>query len=257
MFKDTSKTLIKFDKVNFGYEKNKPILFDVSFSILENEYVCIIGANGCGKSTVGKIIAGLLKPWNGSLIFKDQIVTKNNVKELKEKTGIIFENPNNQFIGSSVEDDIAFGLENQCVARERMQSIIEDTAKYIGTTDFLKSDVNSLSGGQKQLVAITSVMAMNPDLIVFDEATSMLDNKSKNKINELILSLKNSKHKTIVNITHDMDEAAKADKIIVMNQGKVVLIGKPSQVFNDSRIESLSLDKPFAYKLDQRINNAK
>lgn len=257
MFKDTPKILLKFDKVNFGYEKNQPILFDVSFSILENEYVCIIGANGCGKSTVGKIIAGLFKPWNGSLIFKDQIITKKNVKQLKDKTGIVFENPNNQFIGSSVEDDIAFGLENQCVARERMQSIIEDTAKYIGTFDLLKSDVNSLSGGQKQLVAITSVMAMNPDLIVFDEATSMLDNKSKNKINELILSLKNKKHKTIVNITHDMDEAAKADKIIVMNQGKVILIGTPNQVFNDSKLESLSLDKPFVYKLNQRINNAK
>ncbi|XQP55051.1 MAG: energy-coupling factor transporter ATPase [Mycoplasmoidaceae bacterium] len=257
MFKDTPKILLKFDKVNFGYEKNQPILFDVSFSILENEYVCIIGANGCGKSTVGKIIAGLFKPWNGSIIFKDQIITKKNVKQLKDKTGIVFENPNNQFIGSSVEDDIAFGLENQCVARERMQCIIEDTAKYTGTFDLLKSDVNSLSGGQKQLVAITSVMAMNPELIVFDEATSMLDNKSKNKINELILSLKNKKHKTIVNITHDMDEAAKADKIIVMNQGKVILIGTPNQVFNDSKLESLSLDKPFVYKLNQRINNAK
>ncbi|MCQ3915600.1 MAG: energy-coupling factor transporter ATPase [Mycoplasmoidaceae bacterium] len=257
MFKTTKKTLIKFDKINFGYEKNKPILSDVSFSILENEYVCIIGANGCGKSTVAKIIAGLLKPWNGSLIFNDEIVTKKNVKNLKQKTGIIFENPSNQFIGLSVEDDIAFGLENQCVDRLKMQDIIDTTSKYVGTHELLKASVHSLSGGQQQLVAITSILAMNPDLIVFDEATSMLDGKSKSKINELILSLKNDKHKTIVSITHDMDEAAKADKIIVMSKGKVAMIGSPNQIFNDPKLESLSLDKPFAYKLDQRINYEK
>lgn len=257
MFKTSNNILIKLDKVNFGYRKQTPILFDVSFSIKENEYICIIGANGCGKSTVGKILSGLLKPWNGSITFNNQIVDKTNVKNLKQKTGIIFENPNNQFIGLSVEDDIAFGLENQCKSRQEMSDIINETSKYVGTFDLLKSSVNFLSGGQKQLVALTSILAMDPNLIVFDEATSMLDSKSKKRINDLIIQLKNNKHKTIINITHDMEEAAKADRIIVMSKGKVALVGTPEEVFNNPMIDSLSLDKPFSYKLNQRINYVK
>lgn len=257
MFKSTKNIILKFDKLNFGYSKNKQILFDVSFSICENEYVCIIGANGCGKSTVAKILSGLLKPWNGSIILNNEIITKKNVNKLKNKTGIIFENPINQFIGLSVEDDIAFGLENQCIDREKMQDIIDSTSKYVGTHELLKDSVHSLSGGQQQLVAITSVLAMDPEIIIFDEATSMLDGQSKTKINELILSLKNNKHKTVISITHDMEEAVKADKIIVMNKGKIVLIGTPDQVFTDPRLEGLSLDKPFAYKLNQRMNDEK
>lgn len=249
MFKTKSKTLIRFDKVSFGYEPKKLILSNVSFSIEKNEHVCIIGANGCGKSTVAKMLVGLFKPRSGSIIFNNKVIDKTNVRTLKNQTGIVFENPDNQFIGLTAQDDIAFGLENQCVPHNKMQTIINNVAKYVDVIDLLKSSVKDLSGGQKQLVAIASVLAMNPELIVFDEATSMLDAQAKNKINNLISSLLTKKHKTIVTITHDMDEAAKADKIIVMSKSKVAMVGSPKQIFSSNKLKGLSLDKPIAYKL--------
>ncbi len=252
MSKSNSKTFLEFKNVCFGYKPNQHILNNVSFSIEENEHVCIIGANGCGKSTLVKIIVGLFKPTKGQIIFNNKIVTKQNVKELKSSSGIIFENPDNQFIGLTVQDDIAFGLENQCVSRKHMQPIINNVAKFVGIQDLLLCSTNALSGGQKQLVAIASVLAMNPKLIVLDEVTSMLDNEAKTRVNNLVELLKTKKHKTIVSITHDMDEAAKADRIIVLNKGKVVLNGKPQEVFNNKLLTSLSLDKPFSYKSKQR-----
>lgn len=253
MSKPNKNTLIQFDKVVFGYQPEKLILSNVSFSIEKNEHVCIIGANGCGKSTIAKILVGLFKPRSGSIIFNGKTITKENVKLLKNASGIIFENPDNQFIGLTPQDDIAFGLENQCVEHNKMQSIIDEVARYVGITDLLKSDLTKLSGGQKQLVAIASVLAMNPELIVLDEATSMLDAQAKQKVNNIVSSLLSKKHKTIVSITHDMDEAAKADKIIVMNKGKVVMVGKPQEVFVSKQLSGLSLDKPFAYKLAQKL----
>lgn len=253
MSKSNSKTLLEFKNVCFGYKPNQHILNDVSFSLKENEHVCIIGANGCGKSTLVKIIVGLFKPTKGQIIFNKKIVTKLNVKELKSSSGIIFENPDNQFIGLTVQDEIAFGLENQCVPRNQMQPIINNVAKFVGISDLLHCSTNTLSGGQKQLVAIASVLAMNPKLIVLDEVTSMLDNEAKTRVNNLVELLKTKKHKTIISITHDMDEAAKADRIIVLNKGKVVLDGRPQVVFNSKLLNSLSLDKPFSYKTKQRI----
>lgn len=255
MSKTINNILIQFDNIVFGYKPETTILKGISFSLKRHEYVCIIGANGCGKSTLGKIIVGLLKPRLGSIIFNDKLVDKTNISQLRKSAGIILENPDNQFIGLSVQDDIAFGLENQCVPRDKMQGIIDETSKFVGTYELLKATPQSLSGGQKQLVAITSVLAMKPELIVFDEATSMLDAKSKNAINKLMLSLKDSK--TIVSITHDMEEAAKADRIIVMNKGKIVLTGTPKQIFSNPMLSKLSLDVPFDWKLNQRINYEK
>lgn len=265
MFKNNNDILIKFNNVCFGYQPKQHVLSNVSFSIRKNEHICIIGANGCGKSTLAKILAGLFKPSSGTILFKNRVVTKQNVKLLKKASGIIFENPDNQFIGLTVQDDIAFGLENQCVAQNKMQSIINKVAKYVGISNLLKANPKQLSGGQKQLVACASVLAMEPEFIVLDEATSMLDNKAKQVINDLMLSLKTKQHKTIISITHDMDEAAKADRVIVLNRGKVVLIGTPQQVFSSPKISKLSLEKPYAYqlvdklgkKLAQRINYEK
>ncbi|MBQ0045351.1 MAG: ATP-binding cassette domain-containing protein, partial [Mycoplasma sp.] len=170
MFKDNKDILIELKNVCFGYEPKQRILSNVSFSIRKNEHVCIVGSNGCGKSTLVKILAGLFKPSSGTILFKNKIVTKQNVKSLKKASGIIFENPDNQFIGLTVQDDIAFGLENQCVERNKMQPIINKVAKYVGVFDLLKSSPKQLSGGQKQLVAIASVLATGPEFIIFDEA---------------------------------------------------------------------------------------
>lgn len=255
MSKTSNNILIECKNIVFGYTPKDTILNDVSFSLKKNEYVCIVGANGCGKSTLGKIIVGLLKPRSGSIILNNEVITRKNISSLKKSTGIVLENPDNQFIGLSVQDDIAFGLENKCVPRDQMQKIIDETSKFVETYELLKASPKSLSGGQKQLVAITSVLAMQPDLIVFDEATSMLDAKSKHLVNQLMLSLKQSK--TIISITHDMEEAAKADRIIVMSKGKIVLAGTPKEVFDNPTLSELSLDIPFEYKLNQRINYEK
>lgn len=255
MLKQQPTTILEFKNVSFGYEPKTTILSNISFSLNEKEHICIIGANGCGKSTLVKLVVGLFKPRSGSIYFKSKLVDKNNVNDLKKACGIIFENPDNQFIGLSVQDDIAFGLENKCVPREKMQPIIDKVAKYTGITEYLKSSTKDLSGGQKQLVALSSILALNPQIIVFDEVTCMLDSKSKNKVNNILSSLKTNQNKTIITITHDMDEAAKADRVIVMNGGKIVMVGKPQQIFSSSKLNSLSIDKPFVWKLANRFNS--
>ncbi len=249
MFKPNKNKLIEFDKVNFGYSPKKLILSNISFSINEKEYVCIIGANGCGKSTLGKLLVGLFKPNNGRIIFRNKVIDKSNVKTLKQLSGFVFENPDNQFIGLTLQDDIAFGLENKCIPHNRMQSIINKTAKYLGINDLLKASTSSLSGGQKQLGAIASVLAMSPQFIVFDEVTSMLDSKNKLHIQNLMHLLRDKQNKTIISITHNIEEAQNADKVIVMDKGKIVMVGKPLDVFQNPQFSKLSLDKPFAIKL--------
>lgn len=256
MFKLAKEALIKFDNVCFGYEPANNILNNVTFSINRNEHVCIIGANGCGKSTLGKMIVGLFKPRSGSIYYNGKLITKSNIQLLKEATGIIFENPDNQFIGLTPEDDIAFGLENMKVSHNKMQHIINDVAKFVGIQDILTASVQDLSGGQKQLVSIASILAMNKELIIFDESTSMLDYKSKSRINKLISLLK-AKGKTIITITHDMDEAALADSIIVMNKGSVALQGTPNFIFSNQMLNQLSIDKPFDYKLHDALKGGR
>ncbi|MCQ2956542.1 MAG: energy-coupling factor transporter ATPase [Mycoplasmoidaceae bacterium] len=253
MFKTKKNKLIELDKICFGYEPKKTILSNVSFSLNEKEYVCIIGPNGCGKSTLGKLLVGLFKPNTGKIIFNNKVIDKTNVRELRNSSGLVFENPDNQFIGLTLQDDIAFGLENKRVPHNRMQGLINKTADYLGITDLLKSATKDLSGGQKQLGAIASVLVMNPKFIVFDEVTSMLDYPSKQQIQKLMLSLRTTQKKTIINITHDIEEVINADKVIVMNRGKVVMVGKPLDIFKNSKFKKLSLDKPFMLKLAEQL----
>ena len=252
MFKSSKKPILEFKNVSFGYKPKQTILSDISFSIFENEHVAIIGSNGCGKSTLGKVIVGLFKPHSGDIYFKNKKIDKLNVNKYRHACGMVFDNPDAQFVGLTVQDDIAFGLENQMLPHNKMQEVIDEVSKYTGVFDLLKSSPLDLSGGQKQLVAITSVLAMKPDIIVFDEVTSMLDNPSKKTINSLINSLQKKQHKTIISITHDMDEALQADRIIIMNKGKIVSIANPKQTFSKD-IKDLSLDKPFIFKLSEQL----
>ena len=249
------KKIIEFNKINFGYEKNLPILKDVSFVINEGEYICVVGHNGCGKSTISKILIGLLKPWSGEIKLFDQIIDQSNYHLLRENIGVIFQNPENQFVGLTVEDDIAFGLENKQIDPLKMENIITSVAKTLKIDKLLKLGPQNLSGGEKQKVAIASILAMEPKIIVFDEATAMLDPKSKKEIKNLMLELKQKYHKTIISITHDMDEAVNADKILLMNSGQVQDFAQPFTIFQQKdKVKDAALDQPFILKLSTELN---
>lgn len=250
------KPIIEFKDIHFSYFKNIPILKGINFSIYPNEYVCIIGRNGCGKSTISKILVGLLKPMSGDIELFGKKIDAGNVKYLRNNVGIVFQNPDNQFVGLTVEDDIAFGLENRKVPQEEMKRIIKLAAEAIGITDLLQKEPSDLSGGQKQRVAIAGVLAINPEVIIFDESTSMLDPKGKNELKQTILDLRNKVNKTIISITHDMEEVINADKVIIINDGVVYAMGTPEEVFlKQKNLEALKLDYPFILKLTTLLKN--
>ena len=222
----------------------------VSFSIPSGSYTTVIGHNGSGKSTIAKLLLGLLEKAEGEIYIDGLELNLENLRKIRGKIGIVFQNPDNQFIGSTVRDDIAFGLENHCVPQREMDGIIEKFAARVNMSDFLNSEPTKLSGGQKQRVAIAAVLAMRHDIIVFDEATSMLDPTGKREINNLIKELHKDKKLTVISITHDIEEVAQSDNVIVVNKGKIALVGTPKEVFrNEKLMESMQLDIPFVYKV--------
>jgi energy-coupling factor transport system ATP-binding protein len=245
---------VEFQNVTFGYTSKVTNLDNVSFEIYENEYVCIVGHNGSGKSTLSKVLTGLLQPRSGTIKLFNQLINKNNIKHLRDNIGIVFQNPDNQFIGLTVEDDIAFGLENRKVDSARMRDIIVSAAKMVNVDNLLTFEANKLSGGQKQRVAIASVLAINPKVIIFDESTAMLDPKAKRELKNLMLVLKNQFNKTVVSITHDMEEVTSADRVIIMNGGKLLKSGNPKEVFEDREfLQTISLDVPFSLQLAKTL----
>lgn len=251
---DLQKPAIEFHHVTFGYTTKITNLNSISFEINDNEYVCIIGHNGSGKSTLSKVLMGLLQPRSGYIRLFDQEINKDNLKYLRDNIGIVFQNPDNQFIGLTVEDDIAFGLENRKVDPSKMRGIIDQVAQIVNIQDFLEFEASRLSGGQKQRVAIASVLAVNPKIIIFDESTSMLDPKAKQELKNLMLVLKNKFNKTIISITHDMEEVVNADRVIILKSGQLIKTGTPKEIFeNQEYLKSLSLDIPFTLQLSQSL----
>jgi len=245
---------LKIDDLLFSYDGKKNIVQDVSFSVEKGSYTTIIGQNGSGKSTIAKLLIGLLEKMSGSIVVDDIDVNEETLTQIRSKVGIVFQNPDNQFIGSTVRDDIAFGLENQCVEPSKMDEIIERFSEEVNMSKFLDKEPTRLSGGQKQRVAIAGVLAMAPELLVFDEATSMLDPLGKKEINELIQKIHKEKQLTIISITHDIEEVVHSDQVIVINDGKVVLEGKPEDIFKkEALLLELNLDVPFAYKLSKSL----
>jgi len=242
---------IEVKSVNYGYTKEKQILKDVSFNITKGEFVTILGHNGCGKSTLAKLLAGLLMPFEGSVFINGNELKSENLSRIRKDIVLVFQNPDNQFIASTVEDDIAFGLENHLVPREEMKDIIIKYATSVGMEEFLNKEPFMLSGGQKQRVAIAGALAIRPNIIIFDESTSMLDPKGKADVLSLIAKLrKENPDLTILSISHNVDESLTSDRIVVMNQGKVVRIGTPGEIFRDDKlIEECHLQKPFAVQL--------
>lgn len=245
---------IEVSNLSFSYTEEGNTIQDVSFSIPKGSYTTIIGHNGSGKSTIAKLIIGLLKAQSGTIRILGTELTPETVYDLRSHVGIVFQNPDNQFIGSTVADDIAFGLENHCVPQEDMQALIEKSAASVGMSDFLQAEPTHLSGGQKQRVAIAGILAMTPDIIIFDESTSMLDPQGKASINAQIKRLHDEKNITILSITHDMEEVAQSQHAIVLNHGVVEMEGTPKEVFaQEAMLKKMQLDIPFALKFSKAM----
>lgn len=244
--------MLKVENLNFSYKKDDVVLKSVSLSIYKGEFVCILGHNGSGKSTLAKLLVGLLKADSGNIYINGKILNEDTVDELRQYIGIVFQNPDNQFVGVTVKDDIAFGLENRQYDRNTMLELIDDYSKLVNMNQFLNHNPEDLSGGEKQRVAIAGVLAYNPEIIIFDEATSMLDPKGVREVNDVIDNLKGKK--TIIAITHNLHEAINADRIIVMNDGEIVLNGTPQEIFMEKEILKASrLDVLESMKLIELI----
>ena len=242
--------IVEVKNISFSYNEANPVLKDISFAIEEGTYTTIIGHNGSGKSTLAKLMAGLLNLNVGEIYINGLKIEEANLKEIRKSLGIVFQNPDNQFIGSTVKDDIAFGLENRLIDPLKMNGIIEEYASKVGLSDFLEKEPQNLSGGQKQRVAIAGVMAMKPKIIIFDEATSMLDPKGKKEIKELMYRLHSEDKLTVISITHDIEEVLKADDCIVLNKGQIFMHDKPEQVFEHANeLRKIDLDIPFIERI--------
>ena len=248
---------VELKNLSFSYNASSKILDDVSIEINKGEYVSIVGHNGSGKSTLAKLIIGLIAPNKGSVFINGEELTRKSVNSLRQQMALVFQNPDNQFIGATVEDDIAFGLENHCVPHNQMQQIVEEFASKVGMTKYLKKEPSKLSGGQKQRVAIAGALALSPKIIILDEATSMLDPRGKREIAEVVAKLKEiDKELTIISITHDIEEAYLSDRMIVLGKGKVVFDGKPEEVFNSKdKLEELHLATPFLYEMKAKLED--
>lgn len=247
------ETMIEIKDLSFEYEEGAKTIDHISFTVPKGSYTTILGHNGSGKSTIAKLIIGLLAAKSGTIIVGGKTLSMETLDDVRRLVGIVFQNPDNQFIGSTVRDDIAFGLENLCVPHEQMEGMIEEYAKKVNMLDFLDHEPTKLSGGQKQRVAIAGILAMHPSIMILDEATSMLDPRGRKEINELVREL-NSQGMTILSITHDIEEAAKSDNVILLNNGHIVNQGKPEDVLsNQKQISSLQLDVPFAYKISTAL----
>lgn len=247
---------VEVSHLYFSYDGQNDVIKDVSFEIPKGSYTTIVGHNGSGKSTIAKLLIGLLKAKSGEIKILGNTLNEENVYSLRNHVGIVFQNPDNQFIGSTVADDIAFGLENHCVPQVQMQAIIEDVAARVNMSNFLDSEPTKLSGGQKQRVAIAGILAIAPDIIIFDESTSMLDPQGKASINEQIQKLHDERNITILSITHDMEEVAQSEYVIVLKDGKVEMQGTPKQIFeHKGKLKEMKLELPFALSFSEKLKN--
>ena len=250
--KELTQPVISIKNIHFNYQDQdtREALSDVSLDIYEGEWLAIIGHNGSGKSTLAKMMNGLLEASSGEIYIDGQLLTEETVYEARRKVGMVFQNPDNQFVGTTVEDDIAFGLENIGMPRDEMVRKINTSLEMVRMTKFKEKEPARLSGGQKQRVAIAGIIALAPKVVILDEATSMLDPQGRFEVISTIQQLHKDKGITVISITHDLDEAAQADRVLLMEGGKVNRIGKPSEIFEmGTALVDKGLDVPFSEKL--------
>ncbi len=250
---------IEVKNITYSYIEGKPVLNNISFKVKKGSFVSLIGRNGSGKSTLAKLLVGLLKAEKGEIILDGVTLTKDNISLLRKKVAIVFQNPDNQFIGSTVEDDIAFGLENREVPQSEMKEKVIEAARNVGMLEYLDKEPSHLSGGQKQRVAIADALAMNPDILILDEATAMLDPRGRKEVRDLISKMRiNNKDLTIISITHDIEEAYLSDQVIVLDKDQIEIECSPEELFNnDELVAKFKLNLPFAVELKKKLNDKK
>lgn len=255
--------LIKFDNVSFSYEtedengnpKTEKVLENFNFSIEEGSFVAVLGHNGSGKSTVAKLTNGILFVDEGTVTV-DSILARDDdtIYDIRKTVGMVFQNPDNQIVSSIVEEDVAFGVENIGIPSDECRKRVDEALKTVGMYDYRLRTPSKLSGGQKQRVAVAGIIAMKPKCIVLDEPTAMLDPSGRKEVIDTVMKLNREEGITIVLITHYMDEAVKADRVVVMDDGKIKLDGTPEQVFSDiDKVKSLSLEVPQSTELVSRL----
>ena len=243
--------------LSFSYIENGPLnIKEITLDIKRGQSVAIIGHNGSGKSTLAKLIDGILVQKSGDIFIFGVKMTDDNVLLLRRDIALVFQNPDSQFIGATVRDDIAFGLENECVDPKAMPQMIEDCAKKVGMEEYLDREPCNLSGGQKQRVAIAGAIARKSSILILDEASAMLDPKGKSELRALIKKTREEDPDlTVLNITHELEDASVADRVVVLNAGKVVLDGTPFEVFSHvEELKGMRLDIPFVQKLKQSLS---
>ena len=246
--------ILSFQNVSFSYTPDQPdkrkAVQNVSFSVNDGEWIAIVGHNGSGKSTMVKLVSGLLFPQEGEVRVMRNVLTEENLWETRSNIGMVFQNPDNQFVGATVQDDVAFALENSGVPYEEMVERVHTSLSQVKMDKFLNHEPHHLSGGQKQRVAIAGTIAMKPKLLILDEATSMLDPQGRDEVLKTVRELRKEIGLTVLSITHDVEEALFADRILFMNDGKKYAEGTPSEIFalGDKLIE-FGLELPFAMRM--------
>lgn len=243
-------------KYKYDSESENYTLNDVSFQVKKGEWLSIVGHNGSGKSTTVRLIDGLLEAESGDIIISGDKLTAENVWEKRRQIGMVFQNPDNQFVGATVEDDVAFGLENQGLDYELMVERVQQALELVGMQDFKEREPARLSGGQKQRVAVAGVVALRPDIIILDEATSMLDPEGRLDLIQTVKKIKDSNQLTVISITHDLDEIALSDRVLVMKKGQVESTATPRELFSREDLEELGLDQPFVNQVKAALRQS-
>ena len=250
------KSIVDVKNLSFRYKESQEYydVKDITFHVKRGEWLSIVGHNGSGKSTTVRLIDGLLEAESGEIVIDGQRLTEENVWNIRRQIGMVFQNPDNQFVGATVEDDVAFGLENQGLSRQEMQKRVEEALDLVGMLDFKKREPARLSGGQKQRVAIAGVVALRPSILILDEATSMLDPEGRRELIETVKGIRKDYDMTVISITHDLEEVAMSDRVLVMEKGEIESTSSPRDLFSRNDLDQIGLDDPFANQLKNSLS---
>ncbi|HGJ7548998.1 TPA: energy-coupling factor ABC transporter ATP-binding protein [Streptococcus pneumoniae] len=250
------KSIIGVKNLSFRYKENQNYydVKDITFHVKRGEWLSIVGHNGSGKSTTVRLIDGLLEAESGEIVIDGQRLTEENVWNIRRQIGMVFQNPDNQFVGATVEDDVAFGLENQGLSRQEMKKRVEEALALVGMLDFKKREPARLSGGQKQRVAIAGVVALRPAILILDEATSMLDPEGRRELIGTVKGIRKDYDMTVISITHDLEEVAMSDRVLVMKKGEIESTSSPRELFSRNDLDQIGLDDHFANQLKKSLS---